>query len=433
MRFFSKYIFSSAAATFLLQIALTALTFFTSLLVAWTTNDTGFGIYSAVFTWLMLFSLVALAGTDDLLMRQIPISSPDQIRSVLDFSRRRVWIATAFVGVMLIFLIEILQLSSFRQYRIGYYLGLVSIPAFAFMYQQQSALRAFRVMTAGQISEKVVQPLLFIAAFLLFYALLPSQISDTEAIISRSFSLVVAAVLAAFLLRRKTRQIPIAADNSATDATNMVGSPSDWARSCRYFMLTTVLYAVSTRIDIAMLDLYQTPPAQIAHYNAAARFADILAMPFMLTATIGAPLFAKLYKDPDRSKLQLFFRQITLVSFALTAIGCAIVGFFGDFFLTWFGDNFKNGYTMLLILAGGKLIHAFVGPVAYLLMMANFERAALYSVCISVIITLALHLLFIPIYQAEGAAWATFGGLLVFEICQIVLLWRCLRLRPIFF
>jgi O-antigen/teichoic acid export membrane protein len=429
MGFLGKYIFSAAFSTFLLQIALTALTFFTSLLVAWTTNDTGFGVYSAVFTWLMLFSLVALAGTDDLLMRQIPISSPAQIRDILHFSQRRVWFATALVALLLIFLIEIVGLSSFRQYRLGYYLGLVSIPAFAFMYQQQSALRAFRLMTAGQIGEKVVQPVLFILAFLAFYAFVP-QISDTEAIASRSFSLVVAAILAAFLLRKKVRKMPI----DATDATDKeVSLASDWARSCRYFMLTTLLYAVSTRVDVAMLDLYQTPSAEIAHYNAAARFADILAMPFMLTATIGAPLFAKLYKDSDKRKLQVFFRQITLASFALTAIGCIIIFFFGDFFLAWFGDNFKNGYTMLLILAAGKLIHAFVGPVGYLLMMANYEKPALYSVCISVVFTLALHLLFIPIYRAEGAAWATFGGLLVFEICQVVLLWRCLRLRPIFF
>ena len=192
-------------------------------------------------------------------------------------------------------------------------------------------------------------------------------------------------------------------------------------------MLTTVLYGVNTRIDVAMLDLYQTPAAEIAHYNAAARFADILAMPFMLSATVGAPYFAKLYKLEDKSELLSFFNKIRLASFALTCVGFLIVFFFGRFFLSWFGAPFVEGYNLLIILSLCKLIHAFVGPVAYLLMMSNHERQALMAVAISVVVTLALHLFLIPSFQTVGAAWATFGGLLAFELLQIILLRRYIK------
>ena len=59
--------------SFVLQLGLSLLTFLTSLIIAWTTGDQGFGIYSLVFTWISLWSMIALFGLDDLLLRQIPI------------------------------------------------------------------------------------------------------------------------------------------------------------------------------------------------------------------------------------------------------------------------------------------------------------------------------------------------------------------------
>lgn len=415
----TNYLFSAAFATFALQIALTGLTFLTSLLVAWTTNDTGFGVFSTVFTWLMLFSLLAMHGTDDLVMRQIPISSPAEIRQLLRFSARKIAFTSLLVAIVLVLLIEVFAVPSFVQYRTAYYIGLFSIPAFAFMYQQQSALRALREMALGQVAEKVLQPLSFILFLLLAYWLLP-QLTDIEAIASRTLSLILAASLAAALLYFKRRKWPIEEIKPLENATN-------WHKSCFYFMLTTVLYGVNTRIDVAMLDLYQTPAAEIAHYNAAARFADILAMPFMLSATVGAPYFAKLYKLEDKSELLSFFAKIRLASFALTCVGFLIVFFFGRFFLSWFGAPFQEGYKLLIILSLCKLIHAFVGPVAYLLMMSNHERQALMAMLISVVVTLALHLFLIPSFQTAGAAWATFGGLLAFELLQIILLRRYIK------
>lgn len=415
----TNYLFSAAFSSFALQIALTGLTFLTSLLVAWTTNDTGFGVFSTVFTWLMLFSLVAMHGTDDLVMRQIPTSSSAEIRQLLQFAARKIALTSLFVAAVLILLIDVFAVPSFAQYRSAYYIGFFSIPAYAFMYQQQSALRALREMTLGQVAEKVLQPLSFILFLLLAYWLLP-QLTDIEAIASRTLSLILAAFLATTLLYFKLRKWPIEDIRPVENATS-------WHKSCFYFMLTTVLYGVNTRIDVAILDLYQTPAAEIAHYNAAARFADILAMPFMLSATVGAPYFAKLYKLEDKSELLSFFNKIRLASFVLTCVGFLIVFLFGRFFLSWFGASFVEGYNLLIILSLCKIIHAFVGPVAYLLMMSNHERQALIAVAISVVVTLALHLFLIPNFKTTGAAWATFGGLLAFELLQIILLRRYIK------
>lgn len=194
-------------------------------------------------------------------------------------------------------------------------------------------------------------------------------------------------------------------------------------------MLASLLYAVNTRIDIAMLDIYQIAPAQIGHYNAAARLSEILSTPFMLLGSIAAPVFAQLFKK-DKAQLQHFYAQATLVAFILTLIGFGGLWLFGEWILSLFGKSYEGGYGILLLLSCSKLIHAFVGPVSYLLMMAEKEKAAMYSIVAAVIFTLVAHNLWIPAYGVEGAAWATFIGLLFYEALQVLMLWRYLQICP---
>ena len=90
--------------------------------------------------------------------------------------------------------------------------------------------------------------------------------------------------------------------------------------------------------------------------------------------------------------------------------------FFGEWCLGLFGDSFRVGYEVLVVFCIVKFIHVAVGPANYLMMMVGLEREATYILIISVMVTLGLHFLLIPIYGILGAAYSSLLGLVVFEI-----------------
>ena len=422
-----QYLFSSALSSLLLQIFSAFLTLASALTISRITADEGFGIYSTVFTWLTLGAMLALFGTDDLLTREIPIlhekSDKTNIQQLIKWTTTIALIGAGLVILVFLFCLHILELPIFVQYKEAYYWGLLSLPCFVLLYNYQAALRAMRYAALGQLSEKIIQPSFFILFLIGGYGI-GFLFDDVHAVAFRSITLLIATIAAAYILRKQVNLL-------STNTILPFPKPKKikWLKSCLFFMLASLLYAVNTRVDIAMLDIFQVEAAQIGHYNAAARLSEILSMPFMLLGAIAAPVFAQLFKT-DKAKLQQFYAQATLMAFVLTLIGFGGLWLLGEWILGLFGKEYKGGYAILLLLSCAKLLHAFVGPVSYLLMMADKEKAAMYSIIASVVFTLLAHNLWIPLYGVAGAAWATFVGLLFYEGLQILLLWRYLRLYP---
>jgi len=195
-------------------------------------------------------------------------------------------------------------------------------------------------------------------------------------------------------------------------------------------MITTVLYAAHLRIDVVFLGLLDTSYATIAYYNVAQKFSDLFIMPFTIVCTITTPLFAKLYYQKDFKKLQHLFTRTTQIVTILLFLGLIFCGFFGAWLLSWYGEGYKDGYSYLMILMVAKCLHAFFGPINYLLMMADQERNVSIVLLLSVLCTVGLHLYLIPFYGALGAAYASLFGAIIFECIIAILAYRKANIMP---
>ena len=80
---------------------------------------------------------------------------------------------------------------------------------------------------------------------------------------------------------------------------------------------------------------------------------------------------------------------------------------FGKWILTLFGDSFKDGYPIMLILIFSKLISILTGPVGVLLNMTNqatlSSKIEMYSSATFILLCYML----VPTYGVYGAAIAT--------------------------
>ncbi|BDS14185.1 flippase [Aureispira anguillae] len=404
------YFLSGAYKSIFLQGAIALLTFFTGLFIARVTGDEGFGIYTTVFTWVSIVSVGATLGLDDLALKQLPIYKEKnelaKVKGLLSWANAFGGGFGVFCAIVLLIIANCTNIHGLSEYADYYFWAVWVIPLFVLMHVNQAALRGLHFFGWGQFAEKFVQPLSLFLFLVGIYCLQRFQLTDEHAIFARVLSFVVTAIAAVYLLLKYTKKYRGAV------ASYEIGL---WWKSCRYFAITSLLYIINTRIDIVFLGLYQVPQAEIAYYNAALKLSDMALIPFAVLYTVTAPMFSTLYASKDMEALQLFFTKTTrLACFIITLILLVLV-IGGEWFLALFGDSFRAGYPVLLILCIAKFVHVFVGPVNYLLMMVNLEKEATWGLLLSVILTIGLHLLWIPLYGIIGAGYATLVGLLLFE------------------
>lgn len=404
------YFLTGAYKSIAMQGSIALLTFFTALFIARVTGDTGFGIYTTVFTWISIISVGATLGLDDLVLKQLPIykekKRASKIRGILSWSN---WLGLSFGGLctlVLLLLANFSEIETLNRYADYFFWAAWVIPLFVLMHINQAALRGLHLFGWGQFAEKFVQPFSFFIALLLFYGVHNSVLTDEDAILARTISFLITAIVALFLLFKFT------ANYKNEKASYEI---KYWWGSCRYFAITSLLYIINTRIDIIFLSLYQIPEAEIGYYNAALKLSDMALIPFAVLYTVTAPMFSTLYANDKLEELQTFFTKTTRLACLIISIILLFLVFGGEWFLGLFGENFKAGYSILLILCATKFVHVFVGPVNYLLMMVNLEKEATWVLLASVLLTMGLHTIWIPLYGIEGAGYATLVGLLLFE------------------
>ncbi|MGH1336313.1 MAG: oligosaccharide flippase family protein [Aureispira sp.] len=420
-----QYFLSGAYKSIVMQGAIALLTFGTALFIARVTGEEGFGVYTTVFTWIAIASVGATLGLDDLALKQLPIyeeqQQPALIHGLLRWSNCWGLLVGIGVALSLLLLANYTAINGLSNYRVYYQWAVWVIPLFVLMHINQASLRALGFLGRGQVAEKVVQPLSFFIALVIFWLYAGQDLSDKQAVIARVCSFVITALVAFYLLIKVWKPYKQTLPEQET---------KKWWGSSRYFAFTSLLYIVNTRIDIVLLSFYEVGEAEIAYYNAALKLSDMALIPFAVLYTVTAPMFSKLYAAKRLDDLQEFYTKTTRLSFLVIAFILLVLVLGGHWFLGLFGAGFVQGYPILLLLCGVKLLHVFVGPANYLVMMIDLEREATWILLTSVLVTVLLHHYLIPTYAGMGAASATFIGLLLFEVLLIGLTYSKSGIMP---
>ena len=422
-----RFLIKAASWGFILQIGLSALTFLSSVLLARLGGDEGFGIYSLVFSWLLILQVAANMGLDDLLLKELPIFKDQKAwgkrDALLAWAEKRTLWASLLLMFGFYLLLQYTHFPGLSNYADYYFWALPIIPAYAFLQLWQSALRAEGQMSWGQLGDRIVQPLLFFAFLALLY-LFAYPISDLGLIAGRSLSFVLAAGLAFWLWRRYRRAQPKAGNWPKLDL------PA-YKKASFYFNLGSLLYLLNSRIDILFLGFFELLPEQIAYYNVALKFSDIALIPYLVLTTVSLPTFSSLYHQGKLQELgRLYQRSTALITLAILAV-LAIFIAFGPYFLLIYGPEYQQGYTALVWLCLGKGIHVLVGPVSQLLALVGQEKMAAYLLAVSLAITAILQYSLIPVLGIDGAAIAAFMGLAVFDLSLAYWAYRKLGFWPI--
>lgn len=201
----------------------------------------------------------------------------------------------------------------------------------------------------------------------------------------------------------------------------------EWTSVAAGFMVIAVLAALYERVDLMVMGL-TAPPAEIAAYAVAARFAQTVVVAVNAASAVMAPHLVERLPDLQagrRHEVQRLVRDTARTSLWVSVIALAAFAALAPLFLKLFGPHYESAYRPLVILAVGQAICTLFGPAAGIATLAGAPRIAILGLLCGTLANVALNLMLVPRFGATGAAFATATGM----VCLSAVAWLLTRHR----
>lgn len=215
--------------------------------------------------------------------------------------------------------------------------------------------------------------------------------------------------LSGWLLRRKAASLPsrLAKDDIGFGGIMRVALP---------LLVVNLTQIVLTQADLWILGAFR-PQQEVALYGAAARTVILVAMPMLVVNSVVSPLIAGMYAQGRRRELERVLRATAslagIPAFLLLA-GFALLG--GPILGLVFGDYYREGATVLVLLSLGQMVNVWVGACGIALVMTGNHITVMAITVASSVVMVVGGLNVVGPYGATGVAAAAATGV---AICNI--------------
>jgi O-antigen/teichoic acid export membrane protein len=181
-------------------------------------------------------------------------------------------------------------------------------------------------------------------------------------------------------------------------------------------------WTIMVEIDTIVLGIFR-PGGQVAYYVAGSRLAALLLVPLLIGTSVLSPLITELWAQRrllDLERLLRVFSAATGLASGIGLLGLALLGPWALALL--FGDYYRRGGTVLLVLAVSCLLTSIGGYCGLALMMAGEQMAAMLITVFVALVTIAGTVVGADIAGALGVAIAMAGGVTLQNVLTFVVL-----------
>jgi O-antigen/teichoic acid export membrane protein len=370
----------------------------------------GYGQYGIALAAISLASIPTEFGTPKLLTREVASSAARNdvpgLFGVLRWADRTALLLSLAAALLLAaggFLFAIEESSAIAW---AILFGAPMIPLVALARNRGAALQGLHHVIRGQVPFILIRPIAFSLLLFLTFALVPGA-GAPQAMALNAVTAALAMVLGQLWLSRRLPPRPAAIGT---------GSSRAWMKSALSMALADGMRLGHFHVATLLLGLLASA-SDVGLFRIATSIAAVIGLPMLLMNTIVSPIVTRLHAESDQRRLQ----RLCTASARATTLGIAMLTlpflFWGEGLIgAVFGGGFAPANTALLIVAAGLVVDAAFGHNASLLMMTGHEhrvtRAMFWGLLVSVVLTLAL----VPLWAEVGAAMATVGSLVVWNI-----------------
>lgn len=412
-----------ALIAFGVRVLSAGLLYLTQIVLARWMGGFEYGIYVAVWTWVLILGGTAHAGLNTAVIRLAPeyreTGQFDLLRGLTRGSR----LAALALGttIMLAGLsgVYLLQSRIENHFVLPLYLALVCVPLFALTETQDGIGRANGWMSAALTPPYVLRPLLLLATMAAAYAYGLPMTAATAAAAAIVATWLTALAQMLLINRRLSKAVPAGA---------RAYSFAFWFKTSLPLVLISACELALQNTDVLVISHYMSP-TDVGIYFAAGKTMALIMFVHYAVGSAVAHKFAALNARGDKEGLRSFVKDAVNWTFWPSLASAVIILTLGKPLLWLFGPQFEAGYPVMCILVVGFLFRSSMGPAEYLLNMLG-EQALCATVLVSAaVLNVALNFLLVPTYGLVGAALATSISLSMAALMNSVVVWRRLDIE----
>ncbi|HLV39208.1 lipopolysaccharide biosynthesis protein [Xanthomarina sp.] len=186
---------------------------------------------------------------------------------------------------------------------------------------------------------------------------------------------------------------------------------------------------VILEIDKFMINRYEAIE-NVAYYGVAIYIATVIGVPYRSMYQIVNPLTAKLLNEKNKVDLKILYQKSSLTLFIISGFIFLIIILNINELYKLINENYVDGLIVVFIIGLTKLLDSLLGNNNAILFNSDYYRMVLILGVFLAVLTVVLNMVFIPLYGINGAAFATFIAILIYNISKIVFVYYKFNMLP---
>lgn len=397
------------SVSFIFQIFGIGLSYLFILLISRFYGAEGMGIFALSFTVLNIFVLFGKFGLDVSSIKFIGERYEQKEYSHIKDIYLKILYLVIPINIILTILLFIiapyLAEYVFKKPTMTIYFQLVSLGVLpmSLRFIHANAIRGMKNIKVFSFLQNITMYLF--ALFLLIILYLFTIHNNTDPLIALLFGLFVGALLSIyfwlkesnFFLNKKVFSLQVKEILS-------VSAP---------LLLSSSIMLILGLADTVMLGMLKSE-SDVGIYNVAYKIATVAMIVFIAMSSIATPKIAAV--QDDQEKLRRIVLQTTKLIVIVSLPMYFIIFVFSEQLLSLFGEEFKQGSLALILITIGFLVKSLLGTSEYVLQMTNQQKSLIFYALISAIINIVLNYFLIPIFDIEGAAFASMFSIIIYQL-----------------
>ena len=362
-------------------------------------GPTALGSFTLSFTVLQLLAILGLLGLDNLLTRKVAAAKaadrPEDIKSAFLTSIKITAISAVLLSFFLFIAAEYLANTVFHKPQLATHLKVMcfALAPFVFINIHAAAFRGMKNMI-GFTLYKAIIPLFNVAfIFIGYYSAL--NISPT---LGYMISCMLVMILYVIAWNKYSRLKTV----EVIETTSM----KEMALESLPMMITGSIFFILNWIDNLVIGIFRTE-LEVGLYDTAFKIASASAIILMAINAIQGPTFAEYHSRNDLSKLRESIFSSTKMLFYATLPFTILIIIFPEWILSFFGKEFEQASTALIILSIGNFFSSITGSVGILLQMTGHQKPYNTIILFAAFTSIILNIILVPRIGITGAAIAS--------------------------
>lgn len=358
---------------------------------------TDYGQFTVALAWSTTLALAAGIGLSGVAIRYVPtylaLERYGRLKGFIRFARL---VTLASSGALLLVGAVITVLTSEGSTRTVTLVGLLLIPAVGQSSLQAEVLRAAGRVIAARVIVTMLQPVAFLVLALAYRAL-GGSLTATGAMLCLGLAYIITLMVQATAIR-----LLIGArlhDQAA------VHERREWSRLGLHLLAVRVSQTVLNSSDVIIVGIL-VGPAEAGIYGAAVKSVVLVSVVTQAVNLQVPPSVARLLAQDRHTEVEALVRRSARFAFLPSLLLALGLGIASSLVMGVFGASFEAGAAALTILAIGRLVTAWTGPVGSLLNVSGHQQIPVRVYAAAAALQVGLDFALIPSFGIDGAAVA---------------------------